>query len=1353
MIRSSLIMDTVSCCLGLDLGSVSLKATLVRRHDILFERWVRVAGDPIGELCSVLEELSALYPEVRVSGIGVTGSGRGLIAGVIDSCEVNEISAHARAAALIEPRVNSIIEIGGQDSKLIIFEEGDQREAGNIRHFAMNEMCAAGTGAFLDQQAARLNLSIEEFANLALDSTSPVRIAGRCAVFAKTDMTHHQQEGRSLADIVAGLNEALVRSYLSNLVRGRELPKPIAFQGGVARNVGLAATFGRLLELNDGELVVPGHHLVMGAIGAALMAGEKDGHATSKLADVVAMLKRKAGSGEVRQERGCLAELRKGSQCHSKVKPDFSSLKLDGAYLGIDVGSVSIKVAVLSSDGVALSDYRFSEGRPLKVLNAMLGDMRGRLGEPEFDGVGVTGSGRHFVSALLGADVAENEITAQSRAAACLLPGVDTVIEIGGQDAKFIRLDGLRPTSFAMNRVCAAGTGAFLQEQAARLGVGIEEEFSAEAFGSRSPVALGARCTVFMESDLVSHQQQGAAKRDLIAGLAYSVVENYLDKVVAGRKIGDKILFLGGVAENEAVAAAISSVLQREVATSGLGKVSGAIGAALAAFDARREGRFQTSTFTANALLEGVEQFTCEHCSNACRITRMSREGLKHFGGRCGRWGGRSRKAQPGASPLRRRFGLLEEASAAHRGEVRAGAQRIGIPRALMAYDRLALWRCFFEAMGFEVVVSPETDEEILSEGVRRQVVETCLPVKAFCAHLRWLEANGRCDSVLVPSLVTTGIDRHGKETHHCPFVQSMVQFAKPVTPLPLLNPVINSRLHPDDEELAMLEVAQRLGVDRQNAEQAWLKAVSAHEGFRESIRKIGQKALGDIASGKLKRAFVLLGKDYNTGDPRLNSEAGAILEARGECVITQDMIADDSGAYSPAYRTMYWSHSKEILAAAELAARTPGLFAVMITSFGCGPDSFTMRFVSDIMGEKPMLLLEVDEHSSPVGMETRIEAFLDGLPKAPQVTAKPARPAVARPRGIRRVYVPNFSDHGLAFAAAVHDLGLEPVLTSAPDDGVAKAGVKHCTSGECHPFSLMLGGYIQAAEPERGSTDACYLIPESPLCRLGQFGTQMRLVAEEMGLTLPVYTRFEDLARVGKAGLARAGITYWQAMRGMDLLLQKFFETRAREVTQGATDAAYRAARKELTEAMFQGRVREALDVALRALDAVDVDRDRKLVKIGITGDYFTRICDYANADMFRHIERMGGVVMLPPTMSDLVKFDANQKLRAARSQRKIGSSVLSFLSRYAIEQAEKRIRAQFDGSLSYDVPLDYKRGADLIAPYMDAKMPSGFAGSVAAILEQIHAGADGILNLITLHCSYGLVLSSVLASIDKDF
>jgi len=1345
--------------LGIDLGSISLKIALLDDSGkVLFSKWMRVSGDPFEAISKILNEVSIEQPGIIISSVGVTGSGRSLVSGAtrIDAIEINEITAHAEAAKQLHPDVRTIIEIGGQDSKLVILDESDSGENRVIRDFRMNELCAAGTGAFLDQQATRLGMSIEEFAALDDGKTEAVPIAGRCAVFAKTDMVHHQQEGRELSEIVAGLNEALVRSYLSNLVRGSDLPTPIAFQGGVASNSGLAAAFRRLLNLKNDELIIPRDHRVMGAIGSAHLAIHKKDLNSSPgipLKDLCADLRNKLSDHR--------DGIRKNRKIHplptpkfEPTTPDLNHLKLDGAYIGIDIGSVSAKLILIDKTGLSFSDYRFTDGKPIITLRAMLENAREKISAHRIMGVGVTGSGRSFVGALIGADVIKNEITAQAIGAAAIAPGIDTIVEIGGQDAKFLRLVGGRPTYFTMNKVCAAGTGAFLQEQAERLGIDLKRDFATEAFRSESPSDLGSRCTVFMESDLVSHQQKGDAKSDLIAGLARSVISNYRERVIAGHPIGSNTLFIGGVAANRAIVAALEESLETPIQTSTSGNVSGAIGVAIATFEARKAGEYEQSNFDISSESLDYEQFICNECPNNCRITKTVGDRKHTFGGRCGRWDTSPRETvEVRESLLAKRNKLIGKnrtSSSAKR------TKRIGIPRALMTFDKLPAWQTFFSEIGCEVILSPKSDKELFSEGFKHLVVETCLPVKAFCAHIRWLDKNETIDYLFIPSTVIVArADLHGKETLHCPYIQSLAQFARPLVKKEILNPVINEKLRPNDEEREMLKIADVLGIDRKRAKRAWQHAVRNEQKFRTELRGIGDNILSKINDGSIDRAFVLLGKDYNISDPMLNSNIIKLLEDRGEVIITQDMLSDDAGKYSSKFGNIVWTHAKEILTTAEIAQKTPGLYPIMISSFGCGPDSFTIDSVKDIMGTKPTLLLEVDEHSSSVGMETRIEAFLDALPRDRMSRFNKSKPIHRKHKKLRRVFLPNFSDHSFAFAATVERLGLEPVFTELPNDTTAKLGASHANSGECHPYVLMLGDYLKTAQSISDASDACYFIPNSRACRVCQFSTQMRLVADRTQAELPIISTMDGLVPDGVSIVTstKGMLVYWEMMRGMDFFTQLVLERRAYEVKAGSVDHAHKAARKEIKAKIIDGRSHDGIKKAIEIILRVPVDYSKKKIHIGITGDYYTRVCDYANGEIFRDIERLGGVIMLPPTLTDFVKYDAYHLPMASLLHKKPADMFKRLILRLAVNSREKKIRELFGDELQYDIPLNYAKSIKLFDRFIHPKQPPGLTGSVAAILEQLNAGADGILNIITFHCSYGLVLASTLESIKREY
>ncbi len=454
----------------------------------------------------------------------------------------------------------------------------------------MNTLCAAGTGSFLDQQASRLGLTIEEFGQLALKSENPPRIAGRCSVFAKSDMIHLQQIATPDYDIVAGLCYALARNFKSNIGKGKTFAKPISFQGGVAANVGMRRAFMEVLEVSEGDLIIPKYFASMGAIGAILVTRETAGA-------------RKGWKGldgltrylsEQQEADTPLKPLSLSSRHLTPREPSVSSYAASEggkirAYLGIDVGSISTNLVVIDEEKRVLAKrYLMTAGRPIEAVRTGLQEIGEEIGDRlEIQGVGTTGSGRYLTADFVGADLVRNEITAQATAAIQIDPAVDTIFEIGGQDSKYISIDNGVVVDFEMNKVCAAGTGSFLEEQAEKLDISIKGEFGDLALSAEDPVRMGERCTVFIESDLVHHQQKGSEKDDLVAGLSYSIVQNYLNRVVGDRRIGNRIFFQGGTAFNKGVVAAFEKVLDKEIIVPENHDVTGAIGVAILAREER----------------------------------------------------------------------------------------------------------------------------------------------------------------------------------------------------------------------------------------------------------------------------------------------------------------------------------------------------------------------------------------------------------------------------------------------------------------------------------------------------------------------------------------------------------------------------------------------------------------------------------------------------------------------------------------------------------------------------------------------------------------------------------------------
>ena len=569
---------------GLDIGSISVNTILMDKDRNIIENHYNLShGKPFHVLRDILQGVIKDHGEEKIGVIAVTGSGGKVATELIGGYFVNEIIAHSSSVAELYPEVRSVIEMGGEDSKLILMENKKVTHKSQLSDFSMNTLCAAGTGSFLDQQAKRIGVSIEkEFGDLALKSEKPPHIAGRCSVFAKSDMIHLQQIATPVHDIVAGLCYAVARNFKSNMAKGKELKKPIIFQGGVAANKGVVRAFKDILGLGD-DLIIPEYYASMGAIGAIyyVLDNPQEQKAPFKgFNDLYAYL--------VNERKNAIhlepLKISDAEYFTDVVFKPNGKEKLD-VYLGLDIGSLSTNVVLIDDENnVVARRYIPTASKPIDAIKRGLSEIYEEIGDKVIvKAAGTTGSGRYLTGDFVGADIIQNEITAQATAAIAYDPTVDTIFEIGGQDSKFISIENGVVVDFEMNKVCAAGTGSFLEEQAEKLDINIEEEFGNLALSSKEPASLGDRCTVFMESSLNSQQQKGTVKNNLVAGLAYSIVHNYLHMVVGDKKIGEKIFFQGGVTNNKAVVAAFEQVLGKKIIVPPHFDVTGAIGVAIIA--------------------------------------------------------------------------------------------------------------------------------------------------------------------------------------------------------------------------------------------------------------------------------------------------------------------------------------------------------------------------------------------------------------------------------------------------------------------------------------------------------------------------------------------------------------------------------------------------------------------------------------------------------------------------------------------------------------------------------------------------------------------------------------------------
>ncbi len=811
--------------LGIDMGCISIKMALVGRPDetalfeklvdqelflgpdaagaapadgtppLLVTRYRRIKGSPVDTARELLTELLELLPLDAVDGIRVTGSGGRLLGARLNSGFENEFKAIARAVGTLHPEVATVFEMGGETSKFIQIETDRATGRIGITDYQSNGDCAAGTGSFMDQQANRLLYDIEDVGDIVLCAGKAATIAGRCSVFAKSDMIHAQQKGYQPPEVLKGLCDAVIRNYRGTITKGKTIAGKVAFIGGVAANTGAVAAVRESFELPPESLIVPRHYAWMGAIGAALLEADEQ---SGREPVVIVPDALRGGPGSAFPTSPALSTDRV-ILLRDRVKPyEFAEPGEIDAYLGVDIGSVSTNLVVLDTAGEVVKEiYLKTEGRPVEVVNRGLAEIWDEMGPRlRIRGVGTTGSGRELIGELIGADTVNDEITAHKTGATFigrrLIDRVpDTIFEIGGQDSKYISLQDGVVVDFAMNEACAAGTGSFLEEQAEKLGINIIDEFAELALDSATPVRLGERCTVFMERDVNSYLQRGASTQDLVAGLAYSIATNYLNRLVGTRRIGDTIYFQGGTAYNDSVAAAFSMILDKEIIVPPHNGVVGAIGMALLA----REKMLATcddSGFRGWDLEQvdyTIREFTCKGCSNECDIRQFTiGEEKTYWGDKCS---DRYRKrAKVDKTPVIQDLVALREqiafehvlgrdvpdgldTSTAVRAGQGSGLGTIGIPRAMYTYDRLPFWGTFFREAGFDVLVSGETDKHVREAGVDSSVAEPCFPIRAAHGHVADLLERG-VDYVFLPNLLNEETDHPELESHACPWGQTL---------------------------------------------------------------------------------------------------------------------------------------------------------------------------------------------------------------------------------------------------------------------------------------------------------------------------------------------------------------------------------------------------------------------------------------------------------------------------------------------------------------------------------------------------------------------------------------------------
>jgi len=995
--------------MGIDAGSVSLNCVVINqdRKSIHAEPYRRHLGKVEEEILSLVGGVYRKFGQEKINAIAFTGNHGQKIAEKVSCFYEFETISEVIGALFIRPDARTIISMGGQDIALFqVDHEGDNWE---LEHFNTNGPCASGTGSFIDQQAQRLGTSLysketkisqdqtdrilTDFIMLGLTSEKPADVACRCTVFTKSDMIHLQNKGEKLEDIIYGLHVGNARNYISTIVCNRILEDPILFIGGLSMNHLQVRAFKAYLP----GLVVPEHNTLVGALGVALQAMDLGVENRIDLQGTEGMGNGYSPDLSVAPK---LELKRTEFPEDNRVRKRFFPKK-EKVYLGIDVGSTTTKYALINENREIIhKSYVHTKGKPIEVTQGLLKTVRDEMGDKiEIMGVATTGSGRNVVGDFLNSDLIIDEITAHARGAVEIDPTVDTIFEIGGQDSKYICLVNTYPLDFDMNKVCAAGTGSFLHELANKYGINIVSEFEKIAMSSNTPVKLAERCTVFMESDLVSYLQKGIPRDDLIAGLCYAIVHNYLNRVVGKRKIGERVMFLGGPSLNKGVVAAFENILDAGLVVPKHREVLGAFGAAISLQEKLIAENTTTSRFreldsAINDRMDYVEKVcrTDANCHNQCKLKVYEFDGRKSvWGGECGRYEVLRVKGGKREDYFLLRDKIWESHLAGAYEELKDepvmeidGRPTVGIQRSLYALQTGVLWVHFFDRLGYRVVLTPPTNSRIASAGIETMTSETCFPIKVSHGHVKALA--GKTRYLFLPSMINMQTPKESEKGSYCPLVSAnpyMLRIALELDEGAVLSPIIHLKYDPSTLAVELSEhLSKKLGKSRSEIKGALEYALERQNGFVRAMYGRGKEILATHPPDR--PLVVVTGRPYNLYDQRLNLRLGQNLAKIGMDAVPVDFL-DVGVVDSSDFPAMYWGLGAQILRAARFIKDHPCAFGLHITNFSCGADSFVEHFYRHIMGDKPYLILELDEHSAVAGVMTRLEAYKNVIENAMQ--------------------------------------------------------------------------------------------------------------------------------------------------------------------------------------------------------------------------------------------------------------------------------------------------------------------------------------------------------------------------------
>lgn len=1274
---------------GLDIGSTTVKIVILNKDlEIVYSNYERHFSDTKSTLYNVLNKLVKDYPDSTFT-VSLTGSGALDISKILNVNFIQEVIACKSAVEKLIPQTDVVIELGGEDAKIIYFDKFIEQR--------MNGTCAGGTGAFLDQMASLLNTDTNGLNELAQTHETIYPIASRCGVFAKTDIQPLLNEGARKEDISASIFQAVVNQTISGLACGRPIKGKVAFLGGPLNYLPeLRKRFIETLKLKDDSIIVPENAHLLVATGAAYASLETTEITSNELKNRLKDFKNaKYTEGKTLPP---LFETEKDyeefKERHDKDKVKRNDLKTysGDAFLGIDAGSTTTKLVLIDKEGALLySLYENNKGNPLKSVISMLKKLYKEIPKSvtiRFSGV--TGYGEKLIQTALHIDLNEIETIAHYTAAQKFLPKVNSIIDIGGQDMKYIKLKNDTIDNIMLNEACSSGCGSFLETFAKSLDLTIEQ-FVEEAIKSKAPVDLGSRCTVFMNSKIKQAQKEGHSVGDISSGLSYSIIKNAIQKVMKVRDVktlGKNIVVQGGTFYNDAVLRSFELIVGKNVIRPDISGLMGAYGVALLAqeqYNSNLDMEYRSTilkTEELDCLNIKVSHVRCKGCENNCQLTINTFEDGNKFisGNRCEKGAGQVSEKKDLPNVYKYKFERLF--SYEPLSEENAPRGTIGIPRVLNMYEDYPFWFTFLTKLGFRVILSEKSNRKTYEKGIESMPSESvCYPAKLAHGHIMSLINQG-INTIFYPCVPYSRKEYDQADNHYnCPIVISYSEVIKNNVEelrkdsIKYINPFL-----PIDDIKNLVKVVydseyfKEYKFTKKELKIAAEAAETEYQNYKNDVRKKGKETIKYIKDNNL-RGIVLAGRPYHV-DPEINHGIDTLITSLGLCVLSEDSICEIKDGVSKHLRVVdQWVFHSRLYAAAEFVGKHDFLEMIQLNSFGCGVDAVTTDQVEEILKsyENMYTLIKIDEINNLGAIRIRIRSLLASMNK--RIANKKSEndekenkqnsevlgdyevkrmPFTKEMKDEYTILVPQMAPiHFDLLEQGLAVLGYKVKVLKDCTEKTVETGLRYVNNDACYPSILTTGQFIEALQSGKYDLNKTALIMSQTGggCRATNYIGFIRKALKDAGFSHIPIISFNVVGMEKSTGFKITipmAINLIKAIFYGDLLQKLLLKNRAYEINKGETQAMFNKWMEKcklLVRKSSYKQFKQSIYDIVNDFETIELDTSTQKPKVGIVGEVLIKYHPFGNNFVIDVLEKEGAEVISPDFMG-FIKFIATHKI-----------------------------------------------------------------------------------------------------------